>query len=215
MRGGFVNLTHVNAKRLDIVWDEEDLKSLLCNRVEVAKISSTQSMQATELTMTVLRSFSSTSGCGSAETDYVGVDDVAHTRWKWDLTPRNLIDLAKKAQENQLRAEDRQPKEYDPNASVVESDSVRKALHRLSEDRVNDTLLAEAADYASLIETFRKKAEHNLKTLSDLLKEDEGGVKARIKPLIEMGFLEEIGKPTRCRCSTRRSWHHAGQSLCT
>lgn len=33
VHGGFVNLTHVNAKRLDIVWDEEDLKALLCNRI--------------------------------------------------------------------------------------------------------------------------------------------------------------------------------------
>jgi hypothetical protein len=33
VQGGFVNLTHVNARRLDIVWDEEDLRNLLCRRI--------------------------------------------------------------------------------------------------------------------------------------------------------------------------------------
>lgn len=194
--GGFVNLTHVNAKRLDIVWDEEDLKSLLCNRIR----RSTNFIESID------------AGEKSDESLYyavfppqVDVGARKPTTWAWMMSrirdgngikpPRNLIDLAKKAQENQLRAEDRLPKEYAPDASVVEPDSVRKALHRLSEDRVNDTLLAEAADYASLIETFRdKKAEQNLKTLSELLKIEESNVKAKIKPLIEMGFLEEIGE---------------------
>jgi hypothetical protein len=31
--GGFVNLTHVNARKIEIVWDEEDLRSILCRRI--------------------------------------------------------------------------------------------------------------------------------------------------------------------------------------
>ena len=32
-QGGFVNLTHVNARKIEITWDEDDLKNLLCQRV--------------------------------------------------------------------------------------------------------------------------------------------------------------------------------------
>ena len=33
IEGGFVNLTHVNARKVEIVWDEEDLFNLLCRRL--------------------------------------------------------------------------------------------------------------------------------------------------------------------------------------
>jgi hypothetical protein len=31
--GGFVNLTHVNARKFEVIWDEEDLLNLLCRRI--------------------------------------------------------------------------------------------------------------------------------------------------------------------------------------
>lgn len=33
IQGGFVNLTHVNARKIEIIWEEEDLLSLFCRRV--------------------------------------------------------------------------------------------------------------------------------------------------------------------------------------
>ena len=33
IRGGFVNLTHINAKRVQIIWHPEDLHALLCRRI--------------------------------------------------------------------------------------------------------------------------------------------------------------------------------------
>jgi hypothetical protein len=33
LRGGFVNLTHINAKRVQITWHAEDLYALLCRRI--------------------------------------------------------------------------------------------------------------------------------------------------------------------------------------
>lgn len=195
-QGGFVNLTHVNAKRLDIVWDEEDLKSLLSNRIR-RSTGFIDALNAAEKSDDELYY--------AVFPQQVDVGARKPTTWAWMMSrirdgngikpPRNLIDLAKKAQENQLRAEDRVPREYQAASPAIEPESVRKALHRLSEDRVNDTLLAEAADYAPLIEVFRdKKAEHNLRTIADLLRVEEGAVRATIKPLIEMGFLEEIGE---------------------
>lgn len=60
---------------------------------------------------------------------------------------------------------------------------------------MNDTLLAEASDLAPLIERFRGgKAEHNATTLAQRLGVTEGEVRDAVNPLIEMGFLEEIGE---------------------
>jgi hypothetical protein len=193
VHGGFVNLTHVNARRLDIVWDEEDLKALLCNRIR--------------------RSKAFVEACGNPETDeqvfatlfppQVDAGPRKPTTWAWMMSrirdgngirpPRNLVDLAKKAQESQQRAEERTPHEYARGTPLIEPDALRKALQRLSEDRVNDTLLAEAADLAPMVEAFRDgKAEHNATTLSKLLDVPEAELKTAAKPLIEMGFLEEI-----------------------
>lgn len=92
-------------------------------------------------------------------------------------------------------AEEREAREFTAGSPLIESDAIRKALQRLSEDRVNDTLLAEAAELAPQIERFRdSKAEHNSATLAALLGIKEDEVKAAVKPLLELGFLEEIGE---------------------
>jgi hypothetical protein len=135
----------------------------------------------------------------------VDVGERKPTTWAWIMSrirdgngikpPRNLIDLAKKAQEAQQRSEEREARSYSPNVPLIEADAIRKALQRLSDDRVNDTLLAEAADLAPLIEKFRdSKAEHNTTSLALLLDMQESDVRIAVKPLIELGFLEEIGE---------------------
>jgi hypothetical protein len=196
VQGGFVNLTHVNAKRLDIVWDEDDLKALLCSRIR--------------RDADFLRMFGT-----AAKTDdevfallfpaQVDAGRNKPTTWAWMMSrirdgngirpPRNLVDLAKKAQETQQRAEDRVPRQYAAGSPLIESDALRKALQRLSEDRVNDTLLAEAAELAPMVERFRDgKAEHNIATLARVLRVPETDARTTAKPLIEMGFLEETGE---------------------
>jgi hypothetical protein len=93
-----------------------------------------------------------------------------------------------------MRSEDRNPREFSFELPIIEGDSVRRAQSALSEQRVQDTLLAEAAEAAPTIEKFRDgKAEHNLKSLSTLLATPEQNVRSTIKPLLEMGFLEEVG----------------------
>lgn len=196
VHGGFVNLTHVNAKRLDIVWDEEDLKALLCNRIR--------------RDADFLQPFGQTAQSDDEVFSLLFPPQVdAGPRkpitWAWMMSrirdgngikpPRNLVDLAKKAQEAQQRAEEREAREFTAGSPLIESDAIRKALQRLSEDRVNDTLLAEAAELAPQIERFRdSKAEHNSATLAALLGIKEDEVKAAVKPLLELGFLEEIGE---------------------
>lgn len=191
--GGFVNPIHINAKKLEIVWDEEDLLNLLCRRIR--------------------QSHSFTKGLDlDGKTDQEVFDrlfpeqvDFGSRRpktWVWIMRrirdgndvkpPRNLIDLIKLSQQAQLRKEDRVPREVsiDP---VFEPEALQRGLSKLSDSRVNDTLMAEAGIYAGDISMFRDgKAEHNLLSLSAVFGIEESEVKSRIKPLVDLGFLEEI-----------------------
>lgn len=102
------------------------------------------------------------------------------TSWRWMMSrirdgnnikpPRNLIDLVIKSREAQLRREDRDSRDYVEGTIIIESDSVRRGLSQLSEDRVEDTLLAEAGESAPLIERFRgAKSEHDTGSLAKVL----------------------------------------------
>lgn len=107
--------------------------------------------------------------------------------------PRNLVDLISMAKDAQLRKEEREPRDYDPSKPLIEPESLRRALAQLSEQRVNDTLLAEARAQAPLIEKFRRgKAEHNDASLAQTLHIGASDVRPTIRPLIELGFLEEV-----------------------
>lgn len=195
---GFVNLTHVNSRKVEIVWDEEDLLDLLCRRLRensefVSSLGLSQGSSNDEVFRAVFP---------------VQVDQGSRrpTTWNWILSrirdgngiapPRNLIDLVKKAQEAQMRKEAREPTEFElqDGDGVIRSDAIKKGLAALSAERVEDTLLAEAGAYASLIERFRdSRAEHNDESLSVILGVPLDEVRATIKPLIELGFLEQTG----------------------
>ena len=129
------------------------------------------------------------------------------TTWNWMLArirdgngiapPRNLIDLVQKAQEAQQRKEQRTPTEYEPgnDDGVIQSDAIKRGLAALSKERVEDTLLAEAGGYARLIERFSDgRAEHNDETLAQTLAVPIEAVRAEVKLLVELGFLEQTGE---------------------
>lgn len=195
IQGGFVNLSHVNARKIEIVWEEEDLLNLFSRRVR----DSSEFVEAAGL-----------AGLSDREIfDRIFPKQVDQglrkpTTWTWMMSrirdgnrikpPRNLIDLIIKAREAQLRAEDRTAREYSLDAPMIEPDAIRRAQRGLSDQRVQDTLLAEAADFAPMIEKFRDgKAEHDVSSIAQLLSVSTGSVRTAIKPLLEMGFLEEVG----------------------
>jgi Fic family protein len=65
----------------------------------------------------------------------------------------------------------------------------------LSEERVEDTLLAEAGEAIELIEIFRnQRSEHNRESLSALLGVKNGDLEDAIRRLRDIGFLEETGQ---------------------
>lgn len=192
---GFVNLTHINARKIEIVWDEGDLLNLLCRRVR----DNAGMIQALGV-----------NGATDEELFYrlfpAKVDSAARkpTSWNWIMArirdgndvkpPRNLIDLAKMARDEQLKADGRTPRPFEAGTSVIEADAIRKALEKLSTQRVEDTLLAEAgADTAALIQKFRRaKAEQNTESLAEVLGLQGEALERAIRQLVEIGFIEEI-----------------------
>ena len=192
--GGFVNLTHVNDKKLEIIWDEEDLLHLLCRRIR-ENPGFLKSIEAEGKTDEELFDV--------MFPDQVDVGERKPKTWTWIMgrirdgndvkPPRNLIDLVKNAQLAQLRKEEREKREFD-GSPLIESEAIRRGLSQLSETRVNDTLLAEAGIFSPLIERFRdSKSEHNNNSLAELLEIDKEAVRREVKPLVELGFLEEVG----------------------
>ncbi|GEP07607.1 P-loop ATPase, Sll1717 family [Methylobacterium oxalidis] len=192
--GGFVNLTHINARKFEIIWDEEDLLNLLCRRIR-----------------------KNNDFCSSAEINDVSDQEIFDklfpdqvdqgTRkpktWTWAMRrirdgndikpPRNLIDLIEMAKLAQLRTEERETRQYSSDSPIIEAESLRRALKQLSEQRVNDTLLAEAGQLSPIIEKFRGgKAEHNDASLSIALSTPIGDLRSIVKPLQEIGFLEAV-----------------------
>jgi hypothetical protein len=79
-------------------------------------------------------------------------------------------------------------------ALLIGADSLKRGLEALSNERVEDTLLAEAGEYAPLVERFRGgKAEHNLESLAATLGISDEDAKGILQPLKEIGFLESVG----------------------
>lgn len=191
--GGFVNLTHINARKVNITWDDEDLKDLLDRRLRSSEDFINSFPGDVTAEDALFRAvFPNQVDQGSRKPD----------SWTWMLSrvrdangvkpPRNLIDLVLKAQEQQLKREERDPRIIVPGTEpLIMSDALKKGLQALSEERVQDTLLAEAGDDAQLVELFRNgKAEHNMESLAPLLGADSNN---KIEFLKTLGFLEPVG----------------------
>jgi hypothetical protein len=196
IKGGFVNLTHINARKIEIIWDEDDLLNLLCQRIR----------ENSDFTKIL-----DLNGCSNKQVfdaifpEQVDPGERKPTSWNWIMTrirdgnnvkpPRNLIDLVTKAREAQLRQEERENRIFEPGVKIIESDAIRRGLSRLSADRTEDTLLAEAGDSAPLIERFRKgKSEYDLESLRQTLRVHAPEASLAINALIDIGFLEKIGE---------------------
>lgn len=194
--GGFVNLSHINSKRIDIEWSDDDLVAMLEKRLRNSG------------------EFLSAIGYGSGSDislfnrvfpSQIDIGDRKPSARNWIMSriqdgkgvkpPRNLIDLAIKSRENQIRREQRSARGgLRCEQSLFEPDAVREGQKQLSQIRVDDTLLAEAGNLAKYIEKFKDgKSEHNMLTAMQTIgASDEAEGKLILKSLVEMGFLEEL-----------------------
>jgi hypothetical protein len=67
-------------------------------------------------------------------------------------------------------------------------------LTALSDQRVQDTLLSESADYARFITAFKGgKAEHDTATVTQLIEAAGGTPEDILTELLALGFLEKVG----------------------
>jgi hypothetical protein len=193
---GFVNVTHINARKIEVVWDDEDLLTLLIRRVKTNReFIETLGLEGKPARDVFYALFP----------DQVDAGTGRSKTWNWILArirdgnnvkpPRNLIDIVKKAQEEQQRRESREPREFDTSGYLIAPEAIKNALTRLSEERVEDTLLAESGVYAQYIEKFRDgKAEHNFDSIMRTLDVPAPEAKAITKVLTDIGFLEQIGE---------------------
>lgn len=193
IKGGFVNLTHLNARRNEIIWDKEDLFTLLCRRLRENQ-EFLESIKAIAFDDQLL--------FDSVFPEQVEAGERRPTTWNWMLSqirdgagfvsPRNLIDLANLAKDEQLRQEQRTQRAFTRGEPLIEPESLKRALTRLSEQRVEDTLLAEASsEVAMLIEGFRgSRGEHNDESIAALFRVDASTAKHFAETLIDIGLLE-------------------------
>ncbi|MGE5374558.1 MAG: P-loop ATPase, Sll1717 family [Bacteroidota bacterium] len=197
VRGGFVNLTHLNARKTEIIWEKEDLFALVCLRIK----SNNDFLRLTGL---------------SGATDQKIFETVFSARleagerkpitWNWILSqirdgndvvaPRNLVGLMRFARDEQRRREQREGRLFTSDEPIIESESLKRALTRLSEERVDDTLLAEASrDVAVLIEGFRgSKQEQDDESISKLFGVNPSQAHEYAETLIAIGLLERNGE---------------------
>jgi hypothetical protein len=98
VKGGFVNLTHVNARKIEIVWDEDDLMNLLCQRLrESGEVLQSLGIANATNAAIFARVFP----------EQIDIGERKPTSWSWMMSrirdgnhikpPRNLIDLIGKA----------------------------------------------------------------------------------------------------------------------
>jgi hypothetical protein len=190
VRGGFVNLTHITARKIEIIWDREDLFALLCRRIKASdEFLYHLSLEKPTDEEVFAKVFSEKLS-------------PRKLTWRWMLeqikdgsgfvAPRNLVDLVNLAIEEQTRVESRTPREYRGDIPIIEFDALRRALLRLSKTRVEDTLLAEATnDVAVLIEGFRgRKVEQNSNTIAEIFGVLPSQAKEFAEVLINIGFFE-------------------------
>lgn len=196
IQDGFVNLTHINARKFEIIWDDDDLLALLAQRVrkshEFIQMFGIVDASDQELFQLVF-------------SEKLEARKNAPNTWRWMLSqicdgngvksPRNLIDLMGLSQQEQLRREQRSPRKYVSGAPMIEIDSVKKALVRLSERRIEDTLLAEyGRDVQRAIQAFKNgNSDHNVNSLCLLFGFEASHARVTAEVLNEIGFLEQEG----------------------
>lgn len=200
--GGFVNLTHVNARRLRLSWSPEDLLDLLTRRVldnpsvlKVVGVDDPSSIDSQEARLKLLEE--------RIFPDQVDPGRRKPTTWNWILSrirdgqdvrpPRNLIDLVEFAREAQLREDEREKAEW-VSPPLIDREAIKRGLSRLSAARLEDTLMAEYPHLQVYFEQFRRaKAEHNRESLAEQLGLLAPDLDEAIDGLTTCGFLEPIG----------------------
>jgi hypothetical protein len=200
IKDGFVNLTHVNARKVEIIWEKEDLISVICRRIkgskEFIRLCGVQIDSDQRIFESVFPPQMESGGHKLATWDWIAsqIRDGNGV-----VAPRNLVELAILAKEEQGRREQRKPRYFSPGQPIIEPDSLLRASARLSVHRVQDTLMAEASrEVAALIAAFKDgKRGHNDESIGQLFGVSPSQAHEFAATLLDIGFLENAGKRYR------------------
>ena len=190
----FVNLSHIKAKTQRIIWSEDDLWSMLSKRVmrskEVAALCGEDVTTDNLLRLLLPKKIDSGERKPSTRNWILSrIRDGNHV-----LPPRSLIDLFRHATTEQLKRDKRDASSQGRGLPILESVSFKEAFSVLSEDRVQDTLYAEASHLRGVIESFRGgKAEHDDATLAKIINRTGESLEQTKNDLKKIGFLEPVG----------------------
>jgi hypothetical protein len=198
---GFVNLDHVSGRKREILWEDDDLLCMLCQRLrqEQGFLNALELPQASnEQIFAAL---------------FLGLGNPVKrgsVSWPWLLAqirdgnkvkaPRNVIDVCRMAKEEQLKKERNAPREYKPGTPLIESEALKQALARLSASRLEDTLQAEyGMKIKQALKAFTSaKSDHTKETLAELFNHPaETELNTLIEGLCDIGFLAKVGKGYR------------------
>lgn len=192
----FVNLTHLEAKSIAIEWGDEDLIALLCARVRKCHdLMKECGFSKDTKDATILNAIFP---------EQVDVGERKPTTVRWMLNriedglgvraPRNLIDLVNLSKETQIAKEQRDRQGGKRRKALIEPDSLKIGLERLSVKRVTDTLRAEMGAASQYLDKFKgAKAEHNKKSIGELLGKKGGELEKAIGELKASGFISVSG----------------------
>lgn len=195
IKGGFVNLTHINSSKLTLKWEEEDLKTIICNRIrQNSELCDVFDICHEDNNAVIARFFPSS----------VTTENGSELAWPWIMSrvrdgngaksPRNLIDLVKLAVENQELLDSRDERDLSQIKYVVEEASLLEAARLLSNLRLEDTLLAEYPADAAAIKIFKGSGSvHTRSSIYKLFSHIDIDVDDKIQRLVFLGFLEERG----------------------
>jgi hypothetical protein len=195
--GGFVNATHLQPSKVEILWRPEDLFDMLCWRIKSNKnLLLSRNIDVRSKNEDVFNHLF----CA-----FVGSGNEKVPTWDWILkrledgngtrSPRNLIDLVNKAKERQIRKEERLSKRAIRPHHLIESDSLNDSFEDLSIMRVDDTLIAEYPELAPVIETFREgKATWDTQSIGLHLNVEGDELAVVIDKLLAIGFFAPFGK---------------------
>jgi hypothetical protein len=186
----FVALTHVAGRKRDIKWDTGDLEDLVYRRCRTNEGALREAGIDPADRQAVMRFFLPLAIDGAPAFTWIASrleDGTGHP------APRNVIDLLREALANQSTADDRAPREQQPDTTLLKPESLVSAYTSLSSERLSDTVLAEADQpQRKVVEALRERS--RVCTDAELcertgLKKQE--VTAATAELVEAGVLSK------------------------
>jgi hypothetical protein len=156
---GFVNATHLRRKRIE--WDHEGIVDLVAKRIATGNELPPQlAVHSAEL--------KTLDGRLAISRRILPASIDGHGLFEWmeqrtsdgnrKPSPRNIITLLGEARRRQLEDYDRDDPDYVDNQSLISEDAMKSAANMLSEQRLEDTVLAEFSHLRPAIEAMREKS---------------------------------------------------------